>query len=134
GRNRQAEDERRRHDDHDKRGHERRLQRERARCRVTDIAVAAEAEALVEGLRRRVLLCLEACEDRPGDRKDPEEADEPGERPETGYYATAFADAELSAASPFAVGHARSSSLNRLDRTRNANVAMMIAKVTTTIA
>ena len=44
------------------------------------------------------------------------------------------ASIKLSAASSFAVGHTRSSSLNRLDSTRSANVAMMIAKMTTTIA
>ena len=100
---------------------------------MTDVAVATEAEALVQGLRRGVLLGLEAREDCPGEREDPEQRNEPRQHPETGDGSATFADAELRAA-PLTVGHARASSLNKLESTRRANVAMMIEKTTTTIA
>ncbi len=100
---------------------------------MADVAVAAERQALVQGLRRGVLFGLEAGEDRPGDGEDPEEPNEPRERTDARNDCATLADAQLRPTA-FLVGHASSSSLNRLERTRSANVAMMIEKMTTTIA
>src|SRR5581483_6745540 len=134
-RRRQGEQEhdQRRDEHHHERVRERGLQRERPGCRMGDVAVAAEAQSLVKRLRGCVLLGLEAREDGPGDREDPEEPDDPREHAQSGDDGTALADAEPCSAPP-GPGHARSSSLKRLDRTRKANVAMMIEKTTTTIA
>src|SRR5579864_8514170 len=96
---------------------------------MRDVVVAAEREALVESLRCGVLLCLEACQQRPTDREDPDQRDEPGEDSDPEGDGAALADSESRAAL-----HARSSSLKRLERTRRAKVAMMIEKMTTTIA
>src|SRR5919197_364396 len=87
----------------------------------------------MERLGSCVVLGLEAGQDGPGDGEDPEQGDEPCQRSETDDHDPAFADPELRAA-PFAVRHARSSSLKRLESTRSANVAITIAKMTTTIA
>src|SRR5213592_1430525 len=94
-----------------------------------DVAVAPEREPLMERLRRSVLFGLEARERRPRDRKDPEQCDDPGERGDAVSDRTALPDAQ-----PRAAPHARCSSLKRLESTRSANVAMMIEKMTTTIA
>src|SRR5436190_8992590 len=100
---------------------------------MADIAVTAEGEAVMKRLLSRVLLCLEAREDSPQDREDPEKGDQPCERAEADDDRAMFTDGEPRSA-PLPVGHARSSSLKRLERTRSANVAMMIEKITTTIA
>src|SRR4029450_13045397 len=107
--------------------------RERPGRRMADVAVAAEAEPVVEGLLGGVLFGLEAREDGPCEREDPEEPDDPGERSEADDPGPVLPDAEPRPAPPLAA-HARSSSLNRLESRRSASVAMMIEKITTTIA
>src|SRR5581483_11411402 len=129
GRQGEQQHDRRRHDDDNERVHERRLQRERPGCRMRHVAVAVEGQPLVQRLSCGVLLGLEARQQGPGEGKDPDQRNEPREDADADRDSPALADAESGSAL-----HARSSSLNRLDSTRSANVAMMIAKMTTTMA
>src|SRR5438876_390366 len=107
--------------------------RQRSGGRVADLAVAGKREPVVERRSGCILLVLQARQPRPQHGEDAEQADHPGRHPQTDHGGATLTDSELRSASPVK-GHARLSSFKSPDSTRKAKVALMIEKMTTTIA